>query len=348
MDGQQPEGRTPDMRGAAPPPAGGANGPARTPGARRRRQLKRSAKRAITLLVALVVLLGLAGIITALINGWQRRGGDASTSQQAASQPLVPDGSGAADAPQGAALLTWSFVGPVQQDVETMSILRPTTEVIALPENGRIDLAYFGNVVFVGDSITQGLQQFGHIPNAQYCAYVGAGPKEIYDGTLRTRLDGEQEVPMEALVSYQPDNVYIMLGTNAMMSLSDEALLAYYSEMLDVMRQRLGDEVGIYIQAIPPVVQGMDSRFDLARIQGLNEALAQLAFEKNMYFVNVYQTLAGEDGWLPTEYGSAADGYHLTGAGYAAWVEYLVTHTAYRPEHELYYLEGSPCYQATP
>lgn len=345
-------------RQAAAAPAAPQQDPASRPPRRKHRRLKRAARRGIALVVALAVMLGLAWVITQLIERGHRD--DVVDPNQPAQMgegtvaaddpPLVPNTLEPGDPlPELPAVdnTSWNFVGPVEQEGEPMSVITPDSRMIALPENGRVDMQFFDTAVFVGDSLTQGLEIYKQgIPNAKYCAYKGASPRSIYSGEAVTRTDGTSEVPLDALESYQPDNVYILMGTNAMVAMADEDLLAYYGGMIDAMKERLHPEVSFYIQSITPVLQGVDGRFDAARIAGLNNALAQMAFEKGCYFVDLHEALAGEDGWLRSDYG-AKDGYHLQPIGYAAWVEYLVTHTAYNRRHSHLYLEGSHYYAQT-
>ncbi|MDL2219322.1 GDSL-type esterase/lipase family protein [Ruminococcaceae bacterium OttesenSCG-928-O06] len=318
---------------------------------RQQRRRKKNVQRGLVLLVAAAVLVGLAFVISRIVGG---REGDtvSSSAPPVSSQSQPPSSQSQPDTPTSTTPVVdntaWNFIGPVQQDAEAMLVVTPDRRMIALPENGRIDMQYFDNVVFVGDSITQGLEMYSAgIPNAKYCAYLGVSPKGLYDGSMQKRRDGVTEVPLEALVAHQPDNVYVLLGTNAMVGMGDEALLTYYSEMLDAFKEALHPEVCIYVQSITPVVQGRDARFDMDRIRALNDQLAKMAFEKGLYFVDLNEALAGDDGWMRSDYG-AGDGYHMTPAGYAAWVEYLVTHTAYNRRHAHLYLEGSNYYQQLP
>ena len=79
----------------------------------------------------------------------------------------------------------------------------------------------------------------------------------------------------------------------------------------------------------------------MSRIQSVNDQLAQMAYTRGLNFINLDQGWAGDDGALRAEYASG-DGIHLNDAGYDAWREYLITHTAYRKDNP--YLPGSPLY----
>lgn len=328
---------------------------------RKKRRRKKALLRLSLLLFAVLLMLGLSWVITGIIQGFPAKkdttvsSGSAPSQIPAASSVLLedpalntPKGNSPADV-SGISNASWNFVGPIPESPEAMPLVEPDRRMIALPENGRIDMSYFDTAVFVGDSITQGMQIYRQgIPNAKYCAYKGVSPKAIYDGTAVKRTDGTTEVPMEALVAYQPDNVYILLGTNAMVGMGDEALLAYYDEMLNVMKSTLLPGVNFYVQSITPVLMGVDPRFDMERINNLNNQLAKMAWEKGMYFLDLNEALAGDDGWLRPDYGASKDGYHLNPSGYSAWVEYLVTHTAYNQRHAHLYLEGTHYYTQLP
>ena len=197
-----------------------------------------------------------------------------------------------------------------------------------------VDLSYFDNAVFLGDSLTQGLQIYDTgLPNAHYCAYRGVGPSAVVNGTTCTRVDGVQEVPLDAMVSYAPESVYILLGTNVLTQDTDyTSFLNYYSLMLDRIRNLLPD-ADIYVQSITPVRPEVSTDAKHAgmyaeRFIRVNNDLAALAVEKGCYFLDLWEVLADENGDLKAEY-AQPDGYHLLPAGYTAWVEYLRTHVAH-------------------
>ena len=201
-------------------------------------------------------------------------------------------------------------------------------------ESEPVDLSYFDSAVFLGDSLTQGLQIYDTgLPNAHYCAYRGVGPNAVVNGTTCTRIDGVQEVPLEALASYAPKSVYILLGTNVLTQDTDyTSFLNYYSLMLDNIRALLPD-ANIYVQSITPVRPEVSagaghSGMYGARFIRVNNDLAALAVEKGCYFLDLWEVLADANGDLKAEY-AQPDGYHLLPEGYAAWVNYLRTHVAH-------------------
>ena len=151
----------------------------------------------------------------------------------------------------------------------------------ALDRTTAVDRSYFANVCFLGDSLTQGMQIYSSgLPEASFCAYRGANPSVVVNGTTCKRSDGGTEVPMEVLTARQPPVLYILLGTNTLTTLgAADRFLAYYGQMLDQLRQALPGCV-IYVQSIPPVrPEAAAEKPGLASdiIRSVNEQLALLA-----------------------------------------------------------------------
>lgn len=200
---------------------------------------------------------------------------------------------------------------------------------------GTVTDSYFDTVTFVGDSLASGMGIYATgYPNAHYATYRSIGPEAIVNNTTVTNaVTGATETPIETIVASQPDYVYILVGTNTLVNAnSEERLLAYYEQMIDVLREKLNPGVVFYIQAIPGVQEDVVQTrpgLDNARIFSVNNLLANLALRKGCYFVNIREALNNLDGSLIDEYDVGLDGVHVNPAGYQAWADYLATHTAW-------------------
>ena len=183
---------------------------------------------------------------------------------------------------------------------------------------------------YLGDSLTQGMQIYSSgLPEASFCAYRGANPSVVVNGTTCKRSDGGTEVPMEVLTARQPPVLYILLGTNVLNRDGDySSFLTYYRLMLDMISQALPN-TQIYVQSITPVrpeVRNSHPGLYKERLCEINNELAAIALEKNCAFLNLWEALADDNGDLKAEY-AQPDGIHIKPEGYPAWVEYLATHT---------------------
>ena len=202
----------------------------------------------------------------------------------------------------------------------------------ALAESPAVDRSYFNDACFLGDSLTQGMQLYEEgMQNAMFCAYKGVGPNVIVNGTTCKRADGVAEVPLEALTAQQPRAIYVLLGTNVLGRDTDySSFLTYYRLMLDMLNQTLPN-TKIYVQSITPVRPEVSQKsghegLNRDRLYQINNELAAIALEKDCYFLNLWEVLADENGDLNESY-AQPDGYHLRPAGYAAWTDYLCSHT---------------------
>lgn len=310
----------------------GAPGPGRRGGRHytaRPRSRRRAPGGGLFFAASFAVILGLAWVITAVIEAPARRAEAASRSAASAAQ----------SAPEHRA----AQAGPTPQSDGVYT--PPSAALLALPEAGRVEMRYFDDALFIGDSLTRGFQEYASgIPNAKYAAYIGVGPRQLMEGTVENK-SGAQVAAIDEILAAAPRKVYLLLGTNSMATLTDEAFLKYYSDFLDFLLPQLPADTVYYLQAIPPVTAAKmeaDANFSAERIRGLNEALAKLAYEKGLYFLDLFSALADDTGALRADI--ASGDIHLNNSGYSLWREFLITHTAYRRDNP--YLPGSPYYLA--
>lgn len=313
------------------------------PGRKRKQQFQMPTGLRFFGMVAVIILV-LSGVITMIISAFSGPKEETVT-PPASSQVQIEDP--AQNNPQIAQQQAQGAnIGPIAQD-GIGTLVAMTGARIALPANGRVDMSYFDDALLIGDSLTQGFQVYSSgIPNAKYAAYMGVGPKQLLEGTV-TNTSGESVVAMDAIVAAQPNKVYILLGSNSLENLEDEAFLKYYNELLDTLQTKLTAGTIYYIQGIPPVSatkSAENEKFSLTRITALNEQLAQIAYARGMYYLDLNTALADAQGALRADLQAGADGMHLNSAGYDIWREYLVTHAAYKNSNP--YLPGSPLYVA--
>ncbi len=235
--------------------------------------------------------------------------------------------------PQVTALKSvWNTMEPVAQTLSYTSVATDD-RMLALPQNGKVDLEYFRTAMFVGDSLSQGFTIYEPLASIVIpAAFKGASPSGMVANNSGS-LNDSVTVPMwDHIASQTPQNIYLGMGINALLSASDdEAFLKYYADLLDALRTQF-PTVPIYVQSITPVTAATsDARPQLNndRIDLLNDAIALMAMERGMYYLNVHEVLADENGALREDL-AGSDGIHLLdGNKYMVWVEYLQTHTAY-------------------
>lgn len=265
---------------------------------------------------------------------------DASSNSTSDAEPLPAPGEDGQEAVQLPRY--WNTLMPVAQTVDNVTIAADA-RMLALPSNGRVSYEYFRSALFIGDSLTQGFGSYPVIRDiANVAGFMGIGPREILQNNTAALQTGERVAMWDYICQQTPMKIYIAIGTNALISLpEDAAFLKYYGDLLDALRAQFPN-IPIYVQSITPVTQATnDRRPNMAndRIRGLNNALAVMAQEKNMYYLNLHELMADANGCLRDDM-AGGDGYHMRdNDAYVLWVDYLTTHTAYNPDNLQYLTE---------
>lgn len=202
---------------------------------------------------------------------------------------------------------------------------QPENESMIVPEGDPVEDTYFSNVVFLGDSRTEGFHLYSGLKEGQYLYAVGATVASVFDKATEQTDAGK--VPMlNALAQMECGKVYVMLGVNELGWPRSQTYYDQYGKVIDRIRQDHPD-AEVVIQSLLPVSavqEAKGSYVNNERIAAYNDILLQLAEEKNCPYLNVAEAVTGEDGCLKPELTS--DGIHLNKAGCAVWLDYLRTH----------------------
>lgn len=199
-----------------------------------------------------------------------------------------------------------------------------------VPLSARVDSDYFNDALFVGDSITAGIQSYSLMQNATVIAFTGINPDTILTREVIRNEAGELET-IPAAMSHHPEvkKIYVMLGANGIAWIGKDSFVKNYLAFLDEARlQHPGAD--IYVQSILPVTdakQKAEPDITNAKITEYNEALKQMAAENEYYYLDVASVFADETGCLPDE-ASPTDGMHFGPKYYEVWFEYLKNHVA--------------------
>ena len=299
---------------------------------RRAKQRSKYGKLKLAACVAAILLLSLA--ITAILETAQREAAPAvpdtlpSGTVEGILAPLpMQPGEG------GAAAEVLDF-GPARQSPGAYTVRAYDSSVIRQPATGQVDLSYFADAAFLGDSLTVGFTDYDiNLGGALICGYIGAGPDTIVNRMTVNHMTRGDEIALDVLAAAQPKKLYILLGTNTLTTAgAEDRFLTYYGAMLDTLRETLGQDCILYVQSIPPVrPEAAAERPGLTsgNLRNVNEQLAKLADSKGCVYLDLWEALADGEGNLKAVC-AAPDGVHLSaGNGYGAWVNYLRSHTLY-------------------
>jgi len=186
---------------------------------------------------------------------------------------------------------------------------------------GEVDLNYFDDALFIGDSRVAGLAMNSGT-NATFYAVTSF---QLYRyKTFKVVQTPSGKVPIFDAMPYDKfTKIYIKVGLNELGTVTDEPFIEAYTSLINDLRAMQPRAI-IYIQAILPVTQ-VKSQTDKTHcnenIRKRNENLKSFAELMKCYYVDVGPYFADETGALRAE--TTADGIHMYGKYMPEWIEAL-------------------------
>lgn len=194
---------------------------------------------------------------------------------------------------------------------------------------------YFNDALFIGDSRTVGLCEYaGMRDRATFYAATSLTIYNVFESPKKVAQldDGTKVTIEEALSQKQFKKIYIMLGINELGRGTTESFFTVYADTVNRIRQLQPDAI-IFIQGIMRV-SGEKSRtdkvFNNATINARNEALAAMANNQDIFYLEINDAVCDANGDLVTEY--TFDQIHLKAKYYQLWKNYLLGHGIVREE----------------
>lgn len=187
-----------------------------------------------------------------------------------------------------------------------------------------VDGAYFDDAAFIGNSRTEGLLIYSGVSGINL-AYTGLNVVTAYT-TNAIRVDGVKVPVMTALQSTTFSKAYIMFGVNEVGWMSVDTFISYYRSIIQDVKA-VNPDAKIYVQSMLPVTAKFEAErgsITNEKIYMFNTYLKALADEQGVYFLNIVEAVADENGYLPAN--ASWDGFHLTAEYCGIWYNYLLTH----------------------
>lgn len=157
-------------------------------------------------------------------------------------------------------------------------------------------------VAYVGDSIMTGFSGYGILrgrKNSRVFAAVGMNT---------WKFNSSKE--MQALLQYNPDRMYIMMGVNSLWSSDSDALnslLESYEKIIKKCRKRNAN-IEIFVIGVAPV--GRNASVSSNAVRKFNSLLKKMASKmESVYYYSLSDSLADSNGYLLSKY-AAGDGVH--------------------------------------
>ena len=197
-----------------------------------------------------------------------------------------------------------------------------TTEAEGAPEFYHADVSYFDDALFIGDSRTVGLYEYGGLGNAEVFAHSGMSIYKVFNEEFELQ-SGEMTTLETALQTKKFGKIYIMLGINEL-GYDFAQTVERFSEAINLIRQ-LQPEALIFIQANLHITNKKSEESDLfnnTNINHFNQAVGELADGKQIFYLDVNPLYDDEEGGLSEEF--TTDHAHILAKHYVEWVDFIL------------------------
>ena len=210
----------------------------------------------------------------------------------------------------------------------------PTPTPIPTPQayyiEAKVDLSYFDDALFIGDSRTVGLGSYSVLnEHADFLADTGLNIYQVLKKDIT--YNNENKITAQTLLtSKRYGKIYLMLGINEAGTGTAESFCEAYSEVVEQIKKWQPDAV-IIIQSIMNVGESKSASspsLNNTNIGNRNALLSTLQNDWNVYYLDINPAVCDENGNLISSY--SFDQVHLYAQYYYLWSDYLLEH-AYVP-----------------
>lgn len=185
-----------------------------------------------------------------------------------------------------------------------------------------VDESYFDDALFIGDSRTVGLRDYTDL--SEHADFLCETSLTVYK-VLQEDFP-QMGTVAELLEANDYGKIYIMIGINELGSGTTETFMAKYTEMIDSIHD-MEPEALIFIQGVMRVTADRDETdaiFNNSNIIARNNAVATLADNIQIFYIDVNEAVCDEQGNLNSDY--TYDQIHLLGVYNDLWKQFLLSH----------------------
>lgn len=190
------------------------------------------------------------------------------------------------------------------------------------------DANYLKETLFIGDSNTERLMQYGHISIDNFVGKTGLSiTGAASEACVYFKNDDKAYTIPQAIAMMKPRRVVITLGTNdASESVATADFVKSYTSFIKAVTDAY-PHAQVIINSIPPVTKATTYKsISMEKINDFNVALADLALEKGYSFLNSSEALRDTNGYGKAAYFTKEDGVHFVDGGARVLVDFVRTH----------------------
>lgn len=193
------------------------------------------------------------------------------------------------------------------------------------PELVKAPEGYFKDALFIGDSRTVGICEYGDFTASDFFCSTGMTSIDVFKDEVDVRGIGNTGLK-DLLNEKQYGKIYVMLGINEL-GYPKDSIIAAYKKLIGYIRKAQPDAV-LYIQGnlhITKERSDSDEYFNNKRIDSINRRIEKFADNRHIFYIEANERFDDENGALDPKYSS--DSAHLLAKYYRDWCEWIRNHT---------------------
>lgn len=215
---------------------------------------------------------------------------------------------------------------PVEAEPAEIVTGHPSEEIQAVsqPVMYKADASYFDDALFIGDSRTVGLHEYGDLGNAEVIADSGMSVYKIFKAQAELPT-GEKGTLEELLSGQQFGKIYVMLGINEL-GYDFDATVSRYEDMINRIQELQPDAI-LFLEANLHITKRKSETspiYNNENINRFNEAVAGISDDTTRFYLDVNELFDDEEGSLDENY--TVDDAHVLGKYYSDWVDWILGH----------------------
>ena len=202
------------------------------------------------------------------------------------------------------------------------------TEGTGSPVYATVEDDYFSDAVFIGDSRTVGMYEYGGLEDiSTFYASTGLTVYKLFSAEIVSLPGQKKKITVEeALQQNSFAKIYLMIGINEMGTGTVETFTEKYKEVVQHLQELQPDAI-IYIQGIMKVTTERSNQGDYINNEGIdarNLELEKLADNRKIFYLDVNPLICDETGGMVPDY--TFDGVHLKAKYIEIWKNFLKEH----------------------
>ena len=215
--------------------------------------------------------------------------------------------------------------GTEKEDSEKVKSEKEDSDAEQQPQKvfQKVDKSYLNDALFIGDSRTLGLMEYGGVSQASYFADSGMSVFNLEKTTVPVAGYGKTDI-RSLLKQKKFGKIYFMMGINEA-GYPWKTLEKKYKETVAMIRDMQPD-AQIFLCANLMMTEEKSSQSKAINnkvICKINAMIEKLASKNEMYYIDVNEIFTDKKGNLCETYSN--DGVHVLGKYYRDWMDWICT-----------------------